>query len=68
MLSFFVGGCSAINRGLGREQKKLTYDKLAAPYNQIILKESVTLDVMPIIQRSEDELGSKLSGTIPLPH
>ncbi len=60
LLVFLTGGCSAITGG---QKKKLTYDKLAAPYNQIKLNQSVTLDVFPIIQRSEKELGPQLAET-----
>jgi len=60
LLVFFAGGCSAITSG---QKKKLTYEKLAAPYNQIILNQSVTLDVLPTIQRSQKQLGPKLADT-----
>jgi hypothetical protein len=60
LLVFLAGGCSAITGG---QKKKLTHDKLAAPYNQIKLNQSVTLDVLPIIQRSENELGPQLAET-----
>ena len=60
LIVFFAGGCSAITGG---QKKKLTYQNLAAPYNQIKLKQSVTLDVLPIIQRSQKELGPQLADT-----
>jgi len=60
LLVFLAGGCSAITGG---QKKKLTYEKLAAPYNQITLNQSVTLDVLPIIQRSQKQLGPKLAET-----
>ena len=60
LLVFLASGCSAITGG---QKKKLTYEKLAAPYNQIILNRSITLDVLPIMQRSQKELGSQLAET-----
>ena len=57
----FTGGCSIIPF-FGKRQK-LSYEKLAAPYNQITLKESLTLDVNPLMQRSQEQLGRHLAGT-----
>lgn len=63
LLVFFAGGCSAIDLLLGKQPKKHSYQQLAETYNRIILKKSVTLDVIPRIQRSEAELGSLLPST-----
>ena len=63
LLLFFTGGCSAIDLLFGKQQKKLSYEQIAATYNRIILKDSLTLDVLPKIRRSEAELGSHLAGT-----
>ena len=63
LLGFFAGSCSSINGVFGTRSKKLTYEELAATYNQIILEKSLTLDVVPRIQRSKAELGPLLAGT-----
>jgi hypothetical protein len=60
LIVFLAGGCSSISGG---KKKKLSYENLAAPYNQIKLNRSVTLDVLPIIQRSQKELGPQLAET-----
>jgi hypothetical protein len=60
LLCFFAGGCSAV---FGTGSGKLSFEKLAATYNRITLKKSLTLDVVPVMQRSETELGPMLAGT-----
>ncbi len=61
VMSILTGSCSIIP--FSGKQQKLSYENLAAPYNQITLKENITLDVTPIMQRSEKELGPDLAGT-----
>lgn len=61
LLCFFACGCSAIHRDFGTGSKKLTYEKLTAAYNRVILKKSLTLDVIPMIQHSDTELGPLLA-------
>ncbi len=61
LLSTLAGSCSILP--FSGKRQKLSYEKLAAPYDEIILKESLTLDVLPKIQRSETELGPLHAGT-----
>jgi hypothetical protein len=56
-----TGGCSIMQSP--EKRRKLLYEELAAPYSQITLKENITLDVTPIMQRSEKQLGPDLAGT-----
>ncbi len=60
-LCTLAGSCSIIP--FSGKRQKLSYEDLAAPYNQITLQESITLDVIPIMQRSKKELGPRLAGT-----
>jgi hypothetical protein len=59
LLCLFAGGCSIFGKG----SKKLSFEKLATTYNSITLKKSLTLDVIPVMQRSEAELGPMLAET-----
>lgn len=54
----FTGGCST------SEQQRLNYEqRLSAPYNRTTIKEGLTLDVFPMIQRSPDEIRPGYDGT-----
>jgi hypothetical protein len=44
------------------------YEELSAPYDQTKLKSSLTLDVLPRIQRSQDKLDPSIEGTELLSH
>ena len=62
-------GCSAVSRRARAQRPRLSYqEKLSAPYDQTELKKSLTLDVLPKIQRLEDELGPRFAGTELLSH
>lgn len=58
---FVLTGCSLLQSSKKRQQ--LLYEKLAAPYNQITLKESNILDVKSLMQRSQKQLGLRIAGT-----
>jgi len=58
MLVTLTGGCST------NEEQRLTFEqRLSAPYDQTTIKESLTLDVLPMIQRSPDEIRPGYDGT-----
>jgi len=61
VLGNLTAGCSIMP--FSGKRQKLLYEELAAPYNQITLKESITLDVTPVMQRSQKQLGRRLAGT-----
>jgi hypothetical protein len=64
LLGTFLGGCSALSPGTGAQQRPLSYEeRLSAPYDQTILKRSLTLDTLPKIRRSPGELGRHYEGT-----
>jgi hypothetical protein len=56
-------GCSAVSsHGAAQDMQLFDVQELSAPYNQITLKKSLTLDAIPKIRRSKDEGGSFLAG------
>jgi len=58
------GGCSAVSPDSGTEGQRLSFEqRLSAPYDQTTIIESLTLDVLPRIQRSPDEIGPRFDGT-----
>ncbi len=61
LLCNFTGGCSSWSSRAGTEQPSFE-DMLSAPYAQTRLKSSLTLDVLPKIQRSQGELEPHFSG------
>jgi len=64
LLSTLFGGCSDVSSGSGAEGQRLSFEqKLSAPYDQTTIKESLTLDVLPRIQRSPDEIAPRFDGT-----
>ena len=66
---FGLGGCSGVSPLAGARWQSLSYqEELSAPYDQTELRKSLTLDVLPKIQRLEDGLGSGLMGTELLSH
>jgi hypothetical protein len=53
------GGCSATSK-----RRRLSFEqRLSAPYDQTTIKQSLTLDVLPMIQRSPDEIRPGYDGT-----
>jgi hypothetical protein len=62
-------GCSIISSpDIAQNQKLSEQQELSAPYDQIVLKKSLTLDALPKIRRSQDELGSLLAGIETVSH
>lgn len=58
-------GCSAISPEAGMRQKVRLYDKdLSAAYDQTKIKKSLTLDVLPKMGRSKDELLSQSESVV----
>lgn len=56
-LGTLLGGCSVISPWA--KARQLSYqEKLSAPYNRIMLTQSIIHDTVPKIQRLQDELGS----------
>jgi hypothetical protein len=62
LLSNFTGGCSSWSGGSGAEKPSFE-DMLSDPFAQTRLKSSLTLDVLPRIQRSKGELEPHFSGS-----
>lgn len=65
--SFFSGfcGCTIVSPEARRQQKVLLYDKeLSATYDQIKVHKSLTLDVLPRIESSKDELLSQSESVV----
>ena len=68
LLVTLPGGCSTVSGG-GAAQQRLSYQQtLSAPYDQTQIRKSMTLDVLPRIQRSQDELGDDSAGAELLSH
>ena len=68
LLGTLPGGCSTVSPGGGTQQRFSYQQTLSAPYDQTEIKKSMTLDVLPKIQRSQDELGDDSTGTELLSH
>lgn len=66
-LCVLAGGCSAGSLR-GEAQEPSFEDRLSAPYNQTELKKSMTLDVLPKIQRLPGELAPHFMGAEVLSH
>jgi hypothetical protein len=67
LLGILLPGCSTVSPGGGTQ--RFSYQQtLSAPYDQTEIKKSLTLDVLPKIQRSQDELGDDSTGTEMLSH
>jgi hypothetical protein len=61
----WIGGCSVISPEAGMQQKVRLYDKdLSAVYDQTKIKKSLTLDVLPKMGRSKDELLSQSESVV----
>ena len=61
LLCDFTGGCSSWSARAGAEQPSFE-DMLSEPYDRAKLNKSLTLDVLPVIQRSQGELAPYFMG------
>jgi len=69
LLGILLSGCSAVSSPAGAQGQKLSeQNELSAPYEQITLKKSLTLDALPKIRRSQSEAGSLLAETEMVSH
>ncbi len=65
ILLCWLGGCSAIFPDAGMRQQVRLYDKdLSAGYDQTKIKKSLTLDVLPKMGRSQNELLSQSESVV----
>jgi hypothetical protein len=65
ILLCWLGGCSVISPEARMQQKVRFYDKdLSAAYDQTEIKKSLTLDVLPKMGRSKDELLSQSESVV----
>jgi len=65
ILLCWLGGCSVISPEAGMQQKARLYDKdLSAAYDQTEIKKSLTLDVLPKMGRSKDDLLSQSESVV----
>ena len=69
LLGTLPGGCSSVSPQGQRPrlESSYEYEELSAPYDRTELKKSLTLDVLPGIQRSQDKLAG-FDGTELLSH
>ncbi|MHC4555685.1 MAG: hypothetical protein ACYS80_00110 [Planctomycetota bacterium] len=70
LLCVLQGGCPSKSppRQMQQQEFSSEYEELSAPYDQTRLKSSLTLDVLPRIQRSQDKLDPRIEGTELLSH
>lgn len=69
LLGILLAGCSAVSSPTGAQGQQLSdQEELSAPYDQITLKKSLTLDALPKIRRSQSEPASRLAGTETVSH
>jgi hypothetical protein len=69
ILGILFAGCSAVSSPAGVPSQQLSELKeLSAPYDQITLKKSLTLDALPAIQRYQSRAGSIPAGTETVSH
>jgi len=62
-LATLAGGCSS-QSGLASQRGRLSFEQeVSAPYDQIAIKQSLTLDALPAIQRTRVQLPPALAGT-----
>lgn len=67
--SILFSGCSIISTPDTAQNQQLSEEQeLSAPYDQIMLKKSLTLDALPKIRRSQSEPTSRLAGTEVVSH
>jgi len=61
-LGILLAGCSALSSPAGAQNQQLSEQQvLSAPYDQITLKKSLTIDALPTIRRAQSEAGSLLA-------
>jgi len=69
LVSILLAGCSVVSSPTGAQGQQLSeQQELSAPYDQITLKKSLTLDALPKIRRSQSEPGSLLAKTETVSH
>ena len=69
LLGILLAGCSAVSSPAAAHSRQLSeQQELSAPYDQITLKKSLTLDALPKIRRSQSESGSLLAETETVSH
>ena len=69
LMGALLVGCSAVSSPAGKQARRLSVqEQLSAPYDQITLKKSLTLDALPKIQRSRSEPVGELAGTETVSH
>ncbi|MGD8501626.1 MAG: hypothetical protein PVJ86_13325 [Phycisphaerales bacterium] len=69
LLGTLPGGCSSVSSEAGSQRQQLSYEEeLSTPYDQIMLKKSLTLDALPKIKRTPGELESRFAGSELLSH
>jgi hypothetical protein len=68
-IGILLAGCSALPLPGGAQSRQLSeQQELSAPYDQIVLRKSLTLDALPAIRRSKSESGSLLAKTEMVSH
>ncbi|MFC1795006.1 hypothetical protein ACFL3Q_15630 [Planctomycetota bacterium] len=69
LVGILLAGCSAVSSPDAAQSQQLSeQQELSAPYDQITLKKSLTLDALPKIRRSQSESGSLLAETETVSH
>ena len=69
LLGFLLAGCSAVSSPAAAHSRQLSEEQeLSAPYDQITLKKSLTLDALPKIRRTQSEAGLLLAETETVSH
>lgn len=69
LFGILLAGCSAVSSPAAAQSRQLSeQQELSAPYDQITLKKSLTLDALPKIRRSQSETGSLLAETETVSH
>jgi DNA-directed RNA polymerase beta subunit len=64
LVGILLAGCTAVSSPAAAHSQQLSdQEELSAPYDQITLKKSLTLDALPKILRSQSEPASRLAGT-----
>ncbi|HCO96301.1 MAG TPA: hypothetical protein DIU00_20575 [Phycisphaerales bacterium] len=67
-LGILLAGCSAVSSPAASKNRHSGQEELSAPYDQIVLKKSLTLDALPKIRRSQSGPGSLLAETETVSH
>jgi len=69
LVGILLAGCSAVSSPAAAQSRQLSEEQeLSAPYDQITLKKSLTLDALPKIRRLQIEPGSLLAETETVSH